>query len=218
MEKDCRCCIQRLYGEMERMEYADHKNRCAWANPKNMLYIKYHDEEWGQPVHDDHRLFEMLLLESFQAGLSWECVLNKREAFRRAFDGFDLEIVCGYSDEKMEELRQNAGIIRNRRKIEAAVKNARVFRDIAAEYGSFSDYLWGYTNGEVIYENDRTSSALSDSISEDLKKRGMSFVGTTIIYAYLQAVGVINSHEENCFLCRRGREGMGLVNKTSGER
>ncbi len=186
------------------MEYADHKNRCTWANPKNALYIKYHDEEWGQPVHDDHRLFEMLLLESFQAGLSWECVLNKRESFRKAFDGFDLDKICAYGEEKMEELRQDAGIIRNRRKIEAAVKNARVFRDIVAEHGSFSDYLWGYTNGKVIYENDKTSSPLSDSISKDLRKRGMSFVGTTIIYAYLQAVGVIDSHEEGCFLCRQG--------------
>lgn len=185
------------------MEYTDHKARCVWANPKNELYIKYHDEEWGQPVHDDHRLFEMLLLESFQAGLSWECVLNKREAFRKAFDGFDLEKVCAYDEAKMETLKQDAGIIRNSRKIKAAVENARVFRDIAKECGSFAEYLWGYTQGKVVYENDKVSSPLSDAISKDLKKRGMTFVGTTIIYSYLQAVGVIYSHENGCYLCRQ---------------
>ncbi|MCI9314676.1 MAG: DNA-3-methyladenine glycosylase I [Lachnospiraceae bacterium] len=189
------------------MEYADHKARCGWANPKNELYIKYHDEEWGQPVHDDHRLFEMLILESFQAGLSWECVLNKREAFRQAFDGFDLEKVCGYDEEKLEALRQDEGIIRNRLKIKAAVKNAQVFREIASEYGSFSEYLWGYTKGGIVYESDKASSPLSDEISKDLKKRGMTFVGTTIIYAYLQAVGVINSHEDGCFMCARKSDG-----------
>lgn len=183
------------------MEYEDHKMRCGWANPKNELYIKYHDEEWGQPVHDDHRLFEMLILESFQAGLSWECVLNKREAFRRAFDGFDLDKVCAYDEEKVEALRQDEGIIRNRLKIRAAVKNAQIFREIVSEYGSFVDYLWGYTKGKIVFENDKVSSPLSDEISKDLRKRGMTFVGTTIIYAYLQAVGVINSHEDGCFMC-----------------
>lgn len=185
------------------MQCADHKKRCAWANPKNALYLQYHDKEWGQPVHDDHRLFEMLILESFQAGLAWECVLNKREAFRRAFDGFDLEKVCAYDEEKLESLRADAAIIRNRLKINAAVKNARVFRDIAAEYGSFADYLWGFTEGQVIYESDKVSSPLSDEISKDLKRRGMTFVGTTIIYSYLQAVGVIYSHEDGCFLAGR---------------
>lgn len=185
------------------MEYTDHKVRCGWANPQNELYIKYHDEEWGQPVHDDHRLFEMLILESFQAGLSWECVLNKREAFRKAFDGFDLDKVCAYDAEKMEALRQDAGIIRNRLKIRAAVNNARIFKKIAEEYGSFSAYLWGYTKGRIVYENDKASSPLSDAVSGDLKKRGMTFVGTTIIYAYLQAVGMINSHEDGCYLCRK---------------
>lgn len=185
------------------MEYADHKARCVWANPKNELYIRYHDEEWGQPVHDDHRLFEMLILESFQAGLSWECVLNKREAFRKAFDGFEIEKVCAYDEAKMEALKQDAGIVRNGRKIKAAVENARIFRDIAKEYGSFAEYLWGFTQGKVIYENDKASSPLSDRISKDLKKRGMSFVGTTIIYSYLQAVGVIYSHEDGCYLCAK---------------
>lgn len=186
-----------------RMDYADGKSRCSWANPKNPLYIRYHDEEWGQLVTDDRHLFEMLILESFQAGLSWECVLNKREAFREAFDGFDLEKVCGYGEEKMEALRQNPDIIRNRLKIQAAVGNARVFRHIVEEYGSFAAYLSQFTGNEILYENDRVSSPLSDAISADLKKRGMKFVGTTIIYSYLQAVGMIYSHEDGCCLCRQ---------------
>ncbi len=170
------------------MDAMDHRKRCFWANPQNELYIKYHDEEWGQPVYDDHRLFEMLILESFQAGLSWECVLNKREAFRKAFDGFDLEKVCGYDAEKMEALRQDAGIIRNRLKIKAAVNNARIFKKIIEEFGSFSAYLWGYTGGEVIVENDKASSPLSDAVSKDLKKRGMTFVGTTIIHMIMSVI------------------------------
>lgn len=185
------------------MEWNDHKTRCSWANPKNPLYIAYHDSEWGIPVHDDQKLFEMLLLESFQAGLSWECVLNKREAFREAFDRFDPAKVCAYDEEKLLSLQQNPGIIRNRRKLQAAVQNARIFREIQREFGSFSSYLWGWSGGEIIYEQDRTSSELSDAISQDLKKRGMTFVGTTILYAYLQAVGVIYSHEPGCFLERQ---------------
>lgn len=185
------------------MEWKDGKTRCEWANPNNDLYVRYHDEEWGVPVHDDHRLFEMLILECFQAGLSWECVLNKREAFRLAFDGFDLDKVCAYGEEKLEELRENKGIIRNRLKIKAAAGNARVFREIQKEYGSFSDYLWHWTENQVVYEKGLVSSPLSDAISKDLKKRGMKFVGTVIIYSYLQAVGVIYSHEEGCFLEHR---------------
>ena len=146
----------------------------------------------------------MLILECFQAGLSWECVLNKRDAFCEAFDGFDLEKVCAYDDgDKLEELRNNPGIIRNRLKIQAAVINAQAFREIRKEYGSVSDYLWHWTDGKVIYETGRTSSELSDRISKDLKKRGMKFVGTTVIYAYLQAVGVIYSHEDGCFLANQ---------------
>ena len=182
------------------MDWADGKRRCCWANPKNERYIRYHDEEWGVPVHDDHKLFEMLVLECFQAGLSWECVLNKREAFREAFDGFDLEAVCGYGEEKMASLRSNAGIIRNRLKIEAAVTNARAFRAIQEEYGSFAEYLWHWTDGQVVYKKGRTQSELSDRISMDLRKRGMKFVGSTVIYAYLQAVGVIYAHDAGCFL------------------
>ena len=182
------------------MEWSDGKKRCCWANPKNERYIRYHDEEWGFPVHDDGKLFEMLVLECFQAGLSWECVLNKREAFREAFDGFDLEAVCAYGEDKLEALVRDPGIIRNRLKIQAAVTNARGFREIQGEYGSFSGYLWHWTAGKVVCETGLTHSELSDRISKDLKKRGMKFVGTTVIYAYLQAVGVIYSHDGGCFL------------------
>ena len=182
------------------MEWKDKKIRCWWANPKNETYIHYHDKEWGVPVYDDRLLFEMLVLEGFQAGLSWECVLNKREEFRLAFDNFDLEMVCGYQEDDVERLMKNPGIIRNRRKIQAAVKNAWVFREIQREFQSFSNYLWQWTGGEVSYEKGKTCSELSDKVSKDLKKRGMKFVGTTIIYAYLQAVGVIYSHETGCFL------------------
>ena len=185
------------------MKWADGKMRCYWANPKNERYICYHDEEWGVPVHDDQKLLEMLILECFQAGLSWECVLNKREAFREAFDGFDLEAVCAYGEDKLEALVRDPGIIRNRLKIQAAVTNARAFREIQGEYGSFAGYLWHWTDGKVVYETGLTHSELSDRISKDLKKRGMKFVGTTVIYAYLQAVGVIYSHDGGCFLERK---------------
>ncbi len=182
------------------MEWKDQKQRCQWANPKNERYLRYHDEEWGVPIHDDRKLFEMLLLESFQAGLSWECVLNKREAFFKAFDGFDPEKIAVYKEEKIQQLRENPEIIRNRLKIQAAVSNARIFLKIQQEYQSFSNYLWSWTQGNVIYEQGLASSPLSDALSRDLKKRGMKFVGTTIIYSYLQAVGVIYSHEKGCFL------------------
>ncbi len=185
------------------MEWPDGKHRCRWADPNNERYLHYHDQEWGVPVYDDHTLFEMLILESFQAGLSWACVLNKRDAFRRAFDGFDLDTVCAYGEDKLAALAQDPGIIRNRRKIRAAVDNAQVFRDIQGEWGSFSNYLWHWTQGQVIHEVGLASSPLSDAVSKDLKKRGMTFVGTTIIYAYLQAVGVIFAHEAGCFLAQK---------------
>ncbi len=175
-------------------------NRCRWCNLDNHLYVKYHDEEWGVPNFDDHYLFEMLILESFQAGLSWECVLNKRENFRQAFDQFDLEKICHYPEEKIESLMANSGIIRNRRKITATITNAQIFKKITQEFGSFYQYLLTFTKGKTFYETDRTHSELSDQISKDLNQRGMKFVGTTIIYSYLQAIGIINSHEENCFL------------------
>ena len=142
----------------------------------------------------------MLVLEYFQAGLSWECILNKREAFKRAFDDFELETVCEYGEEKLRELKENAEIVRNSLKIRAAVTNARIFKKIQEEYGSFDRYLWHWTEGKVICETGKANSALSDRISADLKKRGMKFVGTTVIYAYLQAVGVVWEHDENCFL------------------
>ena len=176
------------------------KTRCAWAG-ELPLSIAYHDREWGRPVREDNKLFEMLILEGMQAGLSWNTVLKKREAFRQAFDGFDLDRVCGYGEEKLEWLQQNSGIVRNRLKIRAAVNNARIFRTIQREWGSFDCYLWHWTEGKIIYETGKVSSELSDAVSKDLKRRGMKFVGTVILYSYLQAVGVINSHEKNCF-CR----------------
>ena len=176
------------------------KHRCKWVNLNNPLYIAYHDTEWGKPVFDDHKLFEMLILESFQAGLSWECVLNKREDFKKAFDNFEINKIVHYDDNKITELLRNDKIIRNKLKIKAAINNAKIFKEIQKEFKTFSDYLWKWTNNQIIYETKKTSSPLSDAISKDLKKRGMKFVGTTIIYSYLQAVGVINSHEKDCFL------------------
>ena len=166
---------------------------------KNPLYIAYHDEEWGKFRNDDAYLFEMLILESFQAGLSWECILNKRENFREAYDNFDLEKVCDYDEGKVEQLLENPGIVRNRLKIRASISNARIFRALSLEFGSFWDYLNRFVQDEIIYEEDQVTNGLSDAISKDLKKRGMKFVGSTIIYAYLQAIGVINSHEKGCF-------------------
>lgn len=174
-------------------------NRCQWCNEKNEKYVLYHDEEWGVLRLDDEYLFEMLVLESFQAGLSWECVLNKREAFRQAFDEFDRFKIQLYDESKVEELRSNPSIIRNRLKIKAAIQNARIFSDIVKEKGSFKTYLEEFTNGKIYFETNLTHSALSDTISKDLKKRGMKFVGTTIIYSYLQAIGIVNSHDETCF-------------------
>lgn len=179
-------------------------NRCKWCNLKNPLYIKYHDEEWGTLKLDDDYLFEMLLLESFQAGLSWECILNKREQFRAAYDQFDYRKISCYDDKKIEALQENKGIIRNRRKIEASVRNAKVFMEIQKEYGSFAHYLKTFTNDVILYEFDKTTNDLSDKLSSDLKKRGMTFVGSTIIYSFLQAIGIINSHEPGCFLYQRG--------------
>lgn len=176
------------------------KKRCAWCNLKNQKYVEYHDNEWGVANFDDKYLFEMLILESFQAGLSWECVLNKRDSFRQAYDNFDLEKVCNYDEKKKQELISNAEIIRNKLKVNASVNNAKIFRDIKNEFGTFYNYLKTFTNGETYYEVGLTSSELSNKISKDLKKRGMKFVGTTIIYSYLQAIGIINSHDKDCFM------------------
>lgn len=173
--------------------------RCKWCNLKNELYIDYHDNEWGILNLDEKYLLEMLILESFQAGLSWECVLNKREAFRKAYDNFDLEKICQYDDQKINQLLSNKDIIRNKLKIRASINNAKIFKSIQKEYGSFNNYLTTFTNDTVLYEIDKTTNDLSDNISQDLISRGMKFVGSTIIYSYLQAIGIINSHEENCF-------------------
>ena len=180
--------------------------RCKWCNLDNPLYVKYHDEEWGEPTYDDKDLFELLILESFQAGLSWECVLNKRENFRHAYDNFDIDKIVCYDETKINELKENKGIIRNKLKIKASINNAKIFKKIEKEYGSFSKYIWSFTNNKIIYEIGKTSSELSDKISKDLKKRGMTFVGTTIIYAYLQAIGIVNSHDENCFKYKKGNQ------------
>lgn len=181
------------------------RKRCHWCNLNNPLYVDYHDREWGVPLHDDRRLFEMLILEGFQAGLSWECILNKREAFRKAFDDFDYDKVAGYDETKLEALRTDEGIVRNRLKVAAAVVNAKAFMAIQKEFGSFDRYIWSFTDGKTIYEWDKTSSPLSDRISKDMKRRGMKFVGTTIIYSYLQAIGIINSHEPGCGLYKAER-------------
>ena len=178
----------------------DKKKRCKWCNLKNPLYLEYHDNEWCRPNFDDKYLYEMLLLESFQAGLSWECVLNKREAFRKAYDNFDLNKVITYGDKKINELLNNKGIIRNRRKINASIKNSRIFDAISREYGSFHGYLEVFTNDKTIYETDKTTNDLSDAVSKDLQNRGMTFVGSVIIYSYLQAIGVIYSHDKDCYL------------------
>lgn len=176
------------------------KKRCFWANPKNPLYIKYHDEEWGRPVHDDGKLLELLILESFQAGLSWECILNKREAFRKAFDGFDRDRIIAYDNAKVEELMANTGIIRNRAKINAAISNTKVFKTIQEEYGSFDAYLRRFVPDNVVYDHVSTVSPVSDALSADLRKRGMKFVGSTTIYAFLQSIGVVNAHCPDCWL------------------
>ena len=178
----------------------DNTTRCRWCNLKNPLYIDYHDNEWGKPRFDDGYLYEMLILESFQAGLSWECVLNKREAFRLAYDGFDIQKVINYNEDKVTELISNKDIIRNRLKIKASINNSKIFKAIVLEHGSFDSYLRGFCGDKVIYETDKTTNSISDAISNDLKKRGMKFVGSTVIYSYLQAVGIIYSHDKNCFL------------------
>ena len=176
-------------------------NRCSWVNLNNKNYVSYHDRKWGIPSYDDNYLFEMLILESFQAGLSWETILNKKENFKKAFDNFDYKKVSKYDNKKIIELMNNSGIIRNSLKIKSAINNAKIFLNIQKEYDSFSNYIWSFTNGNIIINKDdnfKTTSDLSDKVSKDLKKRGMTFVGSTIIYSYLQAIGIINDHELNC--------------------
>lgn len=174
------------------------KSRCSWVT-SDEIYIRYHDDEWGVPTHDDKELFEMLVLESFQAGLSWITILKKRENFKKAFDDFDVDKVSDYDDEKIEELRNDAGIVRHKGKIDAAINNAKIFKEIQKEFESFDKYIWGFTDNKVIKAEFLTESELSKTVSKDLKKRGMKFVGPTIIYSYLESVGIIDNHEKECY-------------------
>ncbi|MCD7781102.1 MAG: DNA-3-methyladenine glycosylase I [Methanosphaera sp.] len=179
----------------------DDNRRCFWCNLENTLYVSYHDNEWSLVTDtSDEYLFELLVLETFQAGLSWEIILNKRENFRSAFDNFDRNKIINYDEEKLEELYNDKTIIRNKQKINATITNAEVFNQIVEEYGSFYDYLQRFTGNKIIYETDKTTSTISDNLSKDLKKHGMKFVGSVTIYSYLQAIGLINSHEKECFL------------------
>ena len=180
------------------------KKRCDWCGD-DPLYVNYHDEEWGVPIYDDDKLFEFLILETFQAGLSWITILRKRENFRKAFDNFDYNKIARYTDTKFEALMQNEGIIRNKLKIKATITNAQAFMKIQEEFGSFSDYIWAFTNGKTIknklksLSNAPATTPLSDKISKDLKNRGFKFVGSTVIYAHMQATGMVNDHLTDCF-------------------
>lgn len=181
--------------------------RCDWVKLDEPLYVKYHDEEWGKPVYDDQKLFEMLVLEGAQAGLSWLTILKRREGYKKVFDQFQVEKVASYNEDKIELLMKDEGIIRNRRKIESAVNNAKYFMEIQKEFGSFSNYIWRFVDGKPIINHWKsvqeipTKTELSDQISKDLKKRGFSFVGSVIIYSYLQAIGIVDDHIEDC-ICR----------------
>ncbi|MDR1747955.1 MAG: DNA-3-methyladenine glycosylase I [Spirochaetaceae bacterium] len=181
------------------------KKRCIWASEGDPLYEEYHDSEWGTPVHDDIKLFEFLILEGAQAGLSWITILKKRENYRLAFDGFNPVKVAKYGEKKRAELMGNPGIVRNGRKIDSAIRNARVFLDIQKEFGSFDAYIWGFVGGKPVVHKFSAmgevppKTELSDIISKDLKKRGMNFVGSTILYAFMQAVGMVNDHTTDCF-------------------
>ena len=184
---------------------AKEKKRCRWAGNGDAEYTRYHDEEWGRPSHDDRHLFEMLILEGAQAGLSWSTILRKREGYRRAFAGFDPRKVARIDARARAALMKDEGIVRNRLKIESTVSNAAAFLKVQQEFGSFDRYLWAFVDGRPIVNRPQgslpASTALSDRISKDLKKRGFRFVGTTILYAFLQAVGVVNDHSRECFLC-----------------
>ena len=182
----------------------DHKTRCPWANPRNPLYLAYHDHEWGVPCYGERELFELLVLEGAQAGLSWETILNKREWYREVFDGFDVRKVAAYDEAKVAALLRDSGIVRNRLKIHAAITNACVFIEIQKEYGSFREFIWGFVGHTPILNHFESmaevpaSTPLSEEISKALKKRGMKFVGSTIIYAYMQSIGMVNDHLLGC--------------------
>ena len=176
--------------------------RCFWVDEKSEIYVKYHDDEWGVPNHNDRDLFELLILEGFQAGLSWITVLKKREAFRKAFDNFDVKKVSEYDEEKINALLENKDIIRSRGKITAAINNAKIFIEIQKDFGSFSNYIWGFTDNKVIKNTTGeipVKTELSDMVSKDLKKRGMKYTGSVIIYSYLQAIGIVDDHDINCY-------------------
>lgn len=180
------------------------KIRCEWCGT-DPLYVKYHDEEWGVPVKDDKTLFEFLLLETFQAGLSWITILRKRENFRKAFDNFNYKKIAKYEQSKIDSLLQDEGIIRNKLKVASAVTNAKAFMEVQKEFGSFSNYIWEFVNNEPLknaiksHKETPANTPLSDAVSKDLKKRGFKFVGSTVVYAHMQATGMINDHLENCF-------------------
>lgn len=173
--------------------------RCHWVDLNDKDYVRYHDEEWGIRNFSDAHLFEMLILEMFQAGLSWKTILHKREAFKKAYKGFDIDKVIAFDEADVSRLLKDKGIIRNRRKIEASIRNAKVFKNISNSFGSFYEYLASFAGYEVIFECDKKTSTLSKAIASDLRKRGMSFFGDVICYSYLQAIGIIDSHEMGCF-------------------
>lgn len=181
------------------------KHRCGWC-VGDALYETYHDEEWGNPVYDDAILFEFLVLETFQAGLSWITILRKRDNFKKAFDDFDYKKIAHYKQDKIDDLLQDAGIVRNKLKVNATVTNAQAFIKIQKEFGSFSNYIWNFVDGSPIknsikdYKKAPTTTAISDALSKDLKKRGFKFVGSTVVYAYMQAMGLVNDHEVGCFI------------------
>jgi DNA-3-methyladenine glycosylase I len=185
-------------------------NRCSWANPANPRYLDYHDHEWGKPCHDETTLFEMLNLEGAQAGLSWETILNKRDAYRAAFDGWDADKIARYGEKKVAELLANPGIVRNRLKVAAAITNAKAYLQLRDEMGGLDPYLWSWVGGEPIVNQWKPGQApakteLSDALSKDLSKRGFKFVGSTIIYAYMQAIGMVNDHSPSCYLHGKAR-------------
>lgn len=181
------------------------KQRCGWVPLNKPTYVKYHDKEWGVPVRDDQKMFEFLVLESFQAGLSWEIVLNKWDNFRKAFDDFDFNKVALFDENKVQSLLQDKGIIRNQLKIRAAINNAKRYLEVIEEFGSFCTYFWAFSGGKPIQNHFKTlsdlpaSTSLSDTIAKDLKQRGFKFLGTTVIYAHMQAVGMVNDHTIDCF-------------------
>ena len=190
---------------MQTTRWKDGKPRCAWANPANERYIRYHDEEWGVPVHDDQKQFEFLMMEVMQCGLNWNMMIQKRDIFKSCFDNFNFDKVAAYGEEEIQRILETEGMIRSRRKIEAVIHNARCFQEIRREFGSFSDYIWGFTKGKTyLYTGHQKGqiparNGLSDRISKDLKKRGLKYMGSVTVYSHLQACGIINDHMESCF-------------------